>query len=35
MICSQNYGYDGASYSIGDVADVGFAVREAENNFTS
>ena len=35
MICSQNYGYDGASYTISDAADVGFAVREAENNFTS
>lgn len=35
MICSQNYGYDGASYTISEVSDVGFAVREAENNFAS
>ena len=34
-IFSQNYGYDGASYTISEVSDVGFAVREAENNFTS
>lgn len=34
-VFSQNYGYDGASYTISDVSGVGFAVREAENNFAS
>lgn len=35
MVFSQNYGYDGASYTVSEVEDVGFAVRETENNFTS
>lgn len=34
-VFSQNYGYDGASYTISQSSDVGFAVREAENNFAS
>lgn len=34
-VFSQNYGYDGASYTVSEVSDVGFAVREAENNFAS
>lgn len=35
MVFSQNCGYEGASYTISEVSDVGFAVREAENNFAS
>lgn len=35
MVFSQNCGYEGASYTISPVEDVGFAVREAENNFAS
>lgn len=34
-VFSQNYGYDGASYTISQSSGVGFAVREAENNFAS
>lgn len=34
-VFSQNYGYDGASYTISQNSGVGFAVREAENNFAS
>ena len=34
-VFSQNYGYDGASYTIREVSGVGFAVREAGNNFAS
>lgn len=32
-IFSQNYGYDGASYTLGTMTDVGFAVRETANSF--
>lgn len=34
MVFSQNYGWDGSTYTLTPVADVGFAIREAENNFT-
>ena len=35
MVFSQNYGYNGASYTISEVSDVEFAVRETENSFES
>lgn len=33
MVFSQNYGYDGATYTVTNVSNVGFAVRESENGF--
>ena len=32
-VFSQNYGYDGASYTLNTMTDVGFAVRETANSF--
>lgn len=32
-VFSQNYGYDGASYTLNTLTDVGFAVRETANSF--
>ena len=32
-VFSQNYGFDGATYKLNTIDNVGFAVREAENHF--
>lgn len=32
-VFSQNYGYDGGSYTLNTMTDVGFAVRETANSF--
>lgn len=34
MVFSQNHGFDNAAYTITNVEDVGFAVRETDNEFS-